>query len=257
VWVYDVTGRPPVRLTTGGGGTPVWTPDGRNILYRVSGPLSVAFSLPADGTPVPPERVSPEGSFVVSGLSRGGDMVIALHLDGPQRHIVQWPIGEPGRVEPVVRTPAYEGAFGIDRSPDGRWLAYASDRDGSQEIFVQPYPGPGAARRVSPAGGQQPVWARAGEELYYLEGSRLMAVGVDGSAGFSFTAPEALFDIGPTTRGEGERGYDVAPDGRFLVARLDPTLADAREALSALASSSGIVLVQNWTEELKRLVPVE
>jgi len=252
VWVHDVAGRPPVRVTTGGGRAPLWTPDGQRILYSSRGLTDRVFSLPADGDPGAPVRASPEGSFIARGWSGDGGTVIAMHLDGPQRDIVQWPLAEPDRMEPVVRTPAYEGAFGLALSPDGRWPAYASDRDGSQEIFVQPYPGPGAARRVSPAGGQQVVWARDGRELFYLEGSRLMAVGVDTSTELRFTAPTPLFDLGPGVGGEGTREYDAASDGRFLVIRFDD---GTRESATTVLPE--IVLVQHWVEELQRLVPVE
>ena len=71
--------------------------------------------------------------------------------------IVRWRIGTSVDLQPVVQTPAREGADGASISPDGRWLAYASNRTGRQEIWVQPYAGPGTPVRVSPNGGIEPV----------------------------------------------------------------------------------------------------
>ena len=245
VWVYDVAGRPPTRITTDGGSNALWTPEGRRILYTGSG--GGVVSLPSDGSGGEPVGASPRGDFRPRGWSRDGSGVVAVHYDGPQRHIVQWSLAAPFTLEPLVRTPAYEGAYGAAVSPDARWLAYASNRDGNQEIFVEPYPGPAAARRVSPGGGSEPVWARDGKELYYLEGPRLMAVTVDPGNSFSFSRPVPLFHHGLGRGAEGEFRYDVAADGRFLM--IQPT-----QVGSALAAPQ-IVLVQNWFEELKRAVP--
>jgi hypothetical protein len=138
------------------------------------------------------------------------------------------------------------------RSPDGRWLAYESNRSGQNDIWVRAYAG-GAPVRVSPAGGVQPVWSRDGRELFYLQGTTMMAVAVRpgtetfafGDARELFDASFARFEVG-TYEAPGS-SYDVAPDGRFLmiqpVAR--PQTAPTR-----------IIVVQNWFEELKRRVPV-
>ena len=67
---------------------------------------------------------------------------------------------------------------GASLSPDGRWLAHTSDQSGQTEVWVRPYPGPGVPVRVSTNGGIEPVWSRTGQELYYLEGQRVMAVAV-------------------------------------------------------------------------------
>jgi eukaryotic-like serine/threonine-protein kinase len=79
-------------------------------------------------------------------------------------------------------------------SPDGRWLAYASNTTGSLEVWVQAFRGPENPVRVSSRGGVEPAWARDGRELYYLEGNKLMAAGVDAGPEFNFTAPAPLFE---------------------------------------------------------------
>jgi Tol biopolymer transport system component len=83
------------------------------------------------------------------------------------------PDGTKGESRDVVATPASEGFSGASVSPDGRWLAYAADMTGQVEIWVRPYARTGPPVRVSPNGGLEPVWARHGRELFYLEGRKL------------------------------------------------------------------------------------
>jgi serine/threonine-protein kinase len=143
-------------------------------------------------------------------------------------------------------------------SPDGRWLAYVSDESGRPEVYVRGYP-QGERLAVSTGGGDGPAWRRDGKELYFqgaVDGvPKMMAVAVtpDG-ASLRLGKPVPLFNLrvtGPTgvvqqyaSGGNGGVGYDVLPDGRFVMVRgPDPT------------STREIVVVQNWFEELKRLVP--
>ena len=257
IWVYDVSGRPPIKLTSGGVHlSPLWSPDGLRIVYE-SGPgsdsLPGLWSVSADGSSAAPERMSGEGHFHPLDWSDDGSELIAAHFDvpGTGSDIVRWPIAEPDGFEPVVATPSNEGFWGAALSPDGRWLAYASDPTGQMEIWVRPYPGPGAPVRVSPNGGTEPAWARDGRELYYLEGNRLegislMAVGVDLTGGFDFQPPARLFER-RFPGGVQPPSYDVSPDGRFLM--ILPAGDDE-------ATPRRAVVVLNWVEELKERVPV-
>jgi hypothetical protein len=111
---------------------------------------------------------------------------------------------------------------------------------------------------VSQNGGQEPVWSRSGRELYYLEGNKVMMLGVAPGATFSFQPATTLFDApffhvpaGLTVSGwSAGRSYDVGPDGRFLMI----ALAGQTDLWSA---HTNIVVVQNWSEELRRLVPTQ
>jgi Tol biopolymer transport system component len=137
----------------------------------------------------------------------------------------------------------------VSLSPDERWLAYASNVTGQEEIWVQPYGGPGAPVRVSPNGGREPLWAKNGKELYYLEGRRLMAVAVDARERFDFKPARLLMESEySVTNGVTNQppSYDVGPDGRFLM--LKPSADDQR--------FQPIVVILNWFEELQQLVPV-
>jgi hypothetical protein len=122
-------------------------------------------------------------------------------------------------------------------------MAYTSDATGRIEIWVQPYPGPGVPVRVSPNGGLEPVWARNGRELFYLEGRKLMSVAVNAGSTFDFKPATPLFEAVYTLNGQ-PPSYDVAADGRFLM------IKQVGEP-----QASTMVVVLNWFDELKRLVP--
>jgi hypothetical protein len=96
---------------------------------------------------------------------------------------------------PVAQTSAEETNARF--SPDGKWVAYASDETGNTEIFVRPFPGPGPAVRVSTGGGQLPFWRHDGKELYYTAGSQLLAVsvGASGKGALDFGLPKLLFKV--------------------------------------------------------------
>jgi len=119
----------------------------------------------------------------------------------------------------MVETPASEGV-GASLSPDGRWVAYTSDSTGGSEVWVRPFPGPGAPIRVSPNGGIEPLWSRSGKELYYFQGASLMSVAIEPGGAFNFKPPTRLFESS-YQRGTQPPTYDVAADGRFVMVKSD------------------------------------
>ena len=138
-------------------------------------------------------------------------------------------------------------------SPNGQWLAYESNESGRNEIYVRPFPNVDADKQqVSTNGGTQPLWARNGQELFYESMGTLMRVPVKTGATFERGTPEKVFDAPYLVRPPGGplgRMYDVSADGqRFLMIK-ETSGADERPP------SARIILVQNWFEELKRLVP--
>jgi hypothetical protein len=250
IWVHDLGGRPPIRLTYGGrespAFSPLWTPDGRHLVYELGTASAVPalYSLPADGSERTAARVSPEGHYHPHGWFPGGRELLAVGVTTTATpDIVAITTSEPFATRPIVQTPGTEGMGGAAVSPDGRWLAYATDSTGTAEIWVRPFPGPGAAVRVSPEGGREPVWSRDGRELFYRTSSRLMAVSVQAGTEFQFSKPTMLFDgqLEFTPPGIQPPSYDVAPDGRFLL--LKPPAA---------VLSQPITVVVNWAEELGR-----
>src|SRR5262249_10888180 len=120
------------------------------------------------------------------------------------------------KVQPFVRTPYEESAPKF--SPDGKWLAYASDESERREVYVQPYPGPGGKWQISTDGGQEPVWNPKGGELFYRSGNKMMVVDIDTKSSFVAGKPRMLFEGVYLSTAASFAYYDVAPDGqRFLM----------------------------------------
>jgi eukaryotic-like serine/threonine-protein kinase len=230
LWRYDLDGRPPVKLTFDGALSPIWSRDGRRIAYEGGGTLR---AVAADGSGKP-EDVAPKGHFHPHSFTPDSREIVAVQLlDGPgTRQLVR--IGSP-HAAPVVIA---EGGFSAALSPDGRWLAYVAETTGAQEIWIRPYPGPGAPMRVSPNGGSEPVWAKNGRELFYLEDKFMMAVAVETANGFNFKPAVRLFETSSARTGQ-PPSYDVTADGRFIV--LEPQGSAAEP----------ITVIFNWTEMLR------
>ena len=155
------------------------------------------------------------------------------------------PGGKP-RERPFVASPAEERAPVF--SPDGKWIAYVSNESGTDETYVKPYPAPGERVTISNEGGIEPVWSRDGRELFYRVGNAMMAVSVVAGPTTSFSQPRVLFQgqyLGDYSGAAAYPYYDVARDGRFLMVQ------------RAASATTKVVCVQNWAEELKRLVPTK
>jgi Tol biopolymer transport system component len=225
VWAYDLTGRPPVRLThldtPGTNYSPIWTPDGQTIVYEPAGSRELR-AIAADGSVTAARSLSPPGHLHPLDWSADGTELLVAKLTGGEGStswdILRIPFGKSGDPIPVVATPAAEGGGGAALSPNKRFLAYTSDTTGTREIWVRPYPGPGPAERISPNGGTEPVWSRDGRELVYLENNRFMSVKTSTEGRFTFSAPTFLFET-QIARSVQPPSYDLAPDGRFLVTK--------------------------------------
>ncbi len=145
--------------------------------------------------------------------------------------------------QPFLQTPFDETAAVF--APNGRWLAYVSNESGRNEIFVQPFPGPGGKWQISTGGGTEPVWSRNGLELFYRNGNQMMAVEIATEPNFSPGTPKMLFEGDFRTGLVSRADYDVTPDGqRFLMVQLGDVLKESQ-----------INVVLNWFEELKQRVP--
>jgi serine/threonine-protein kinase len=256
IWTWDFARQTLARLTFGSdvGYGPAWTRDGRYIIFGASGPpgSSNLHRRAADGTggderltTGPQQRVnaiSPDGTqLVFEELTPAGDYDFKLlHLTGTPR------------VEPLLQTPFDERNAAV--SPDGRWMAYESNESGQSQIYVRPFPNVADARyQISTGGGRTPAWSPDGHDLFFVNRASMMTSKIQLAPKFNagnpvklFDAPSILFDsrfVGVGTN----RTYDVSPDGqRFLMIKLNSNDAPA---------AAGMVLVQNWFEELKAKVP--
>jgi eukaryotic-like serine/threonine-protein kinase len=233
LWTVDVERGIPNRFTEEATPdiTAVWAPDGRSILYSGTAPGPGGFHLyvkptAAEGARAPlVERSQP--NCIAMDWSRDGRHVMYRARDVANDRDARWEIWvvpmQGARAPVAVVREAFD-ARQAKFSPDGRWIAFESNRSGAFEIYVRPFPGPGPNVRVSNAGGAQPRWRSDGTELFYVSpDGRLMSVAVrsaSGGAGLALGTPQALFPIPVTSTVQGgvTQEYDVAPDGqRFLV----------------------------------------
>ncbi len=222
VFMTDLKSGTAVRLSNDPGDDfdAIWTPDGKRLVWTSLPPGRLPFLVmrATDGGGRT-EEIAAQSNAQFSGSVSAAN-VLAYTLAKPEGQSDIWTVPLDGARKPTefVNTPAIE--YGPEFSPDGKWIAYVSNESGVLDIYVVPYPGPGGKRRVTLNGGVSPVWSRDGRELFYQSEEGLMAVAVRASAaGLEFGAPRRLF--GPTyavdSREDGPRGYDVGPDGRFLM----------------------------------------
>jgi dipeptidyl aminopeptidase/acylaminoacyl peptidase len=152
-----------------------------------------------------------------------------------------------GRVTPFLNSQSNESF--PDFSPDGRWMAYTSDESKRDEVYVRAFPGPGMKEQVSSEGGKEPLWARNGKQLFYRRQDQVWVVDVRTDGGFALSKPRLLFEKPGYGSGNPIRAYDLSLDSeRFLLVKTEnwkPTPV------------TEMTLVQNWFEELRRLVPTE
>ena len=138
-------------------------------------------------------------------------------------------------------------------SPDGRYVAHTSSRTGQNEIFIQPFPGPGAQTPASVGGGREPAWARNGE-LFYRRPSdyAMMAVEVTTEPTLRVGQPRMLFPGSTDPGGSPRARYAVTSDGqRFLMSAQWLGTDDGGAAEGPQAN-----IVLNWTQELLERVPI-
>ena len=262
VWVSELARGTLTRLTTRPGVDtyPLWSPDGQRVVFMSTEDGRVTlYQQAADGSGTPerlltdetmtdlvPYDWSPDGeTLFLTGVSPDTDRDVGMVAsDGS------------GTWTPLVQTPARDLAPAI--SPDGRWLAYASNESGLYEVYVQRFPEMLGRQQVSVGTGHRPHWSDDGRELFYLRAPtgppravvRVTVEPTDSDPpALDFGTEEVLFDWRYHQRSSAMPFYDLSPDGRFLMI----TTGDAAGDGSGRAE---IHVVLDWFEELRRLVPV-
>jgi Tol biopolymer transport system component len=232
-----------MTLGNGDGGSPAWSPDGREVYFTwsINGPRDI-YVRAADGSgeekPVLKFDKNQYGALFLAASPDGKSLAFEIIDRVTGADIYTLALGGDGKPQPFLHSVANETAPSF--SPDGKWLAYESSRSGRNEAYISPFPAGGAQYQVSTSGGERPVWRHDGKEIYYREGLRIMAVEVNTKASpVAFSSPTALFEL--ASGNLNGRYYDVARDGRFLT------------NTSPLAKKEqNISLVVNWSGKLKK-----
>ena len=242
LWIQDVARATLTRLTseqTVGNAFPVWTPNGARVLFRT---LTGMYWIATDGSGQSEAIAGSLSGDLPCSVSRDGDTLAFMRQNAQtSRDIYVLSLSGQSPPRPVVSTSAFEG--GAQFSPDGHWMAYASNESGQMQVYVRPFPGPDRRWAVSTQGGTQPSWNRTGKEIFYRIGNKMMVVDVSGDKDLTLSPPRELFDQRYVFQNVSLANYDVSADGKRFVMVKDET------------GSGRLNVVLNWTEELKRLVP--
>jgi len=241
LWVQDPARDTTTRLTFDPAldTTPTWSPDGRKLVYSSNRSLNFKLYLKnADGSGSD-EEIAEVGGDAFNSLdwSRDGKYILT------RRRNELWYLTLADRtLKPLVQGWLVKAA---QFSPDGRWVAYASNESGSMEVYVTPFPSGNGKWQVSSGGGQEPKWRRDGKELFYLSpDSKMMAAPVSTGASFESGSPAALFQTHrrQAISSQDTFSYDVSADGqRFLIAtQLDES------------ATAPLSVFLNWTSAMEK-----
>ena len=268
VWDLQRGGFTRVTRDPGVDRTPVWANNEEIFFSSMAEGAPMIFRQRADGTGKPEKIAEAIGQPLFPVSMVGNRLIVSSTPSGPAAGDLmtvdrlpaagETPGSAPSlptaqsKLQPLVQGPA--GELNGSVSPDGRWLAYQSNESGTWEVYVQPF-GAGASgprATVSTMGGQQPRWSPGGQELFFVSPrNEMMVVTVRGKNTWTATPPERLFDGSKyffgTTGGNPYFNYDIARDGRFLV------LKPVGDASAGQPAPDHIMIVQHWTEELKRI----
>src|SRR5262245_40395369 len=248
LWLCDVSGRADRRFTIdpANDSSPVWEHSGRRIVWSSNRDgVPNLYQMAASGAGVETRLLESNHPILPTDWSHDGRFIIYYQID-PKTKWDVWFLpmtgSSQGKPFPVINSDARETAGTL--SPDGRWLAYASDvSSGRYEVWVQRFPEGDSKRQVSNGGGNSPRWRQDGKELFYYSGDgKLMAVQVRTGESFKMDAPVSLFDFRAGTILAHFTPYAVTRDGqRFLI-----------NAVVDTEPNAPLTVVVNWPAEIKK-----
>lgn len=239
-FVFDLATGTQTRVTRAGNVLgPAWRADGQRLVYASTreGQDAIWSSVVnSDGNAT---RIAAAPGAFAASPARAGDVVLFQRRTRGVWSIWQAP---PAAGQPAI--PIVQGefdAFMPSLSPDGRWLAYASSESGRYEIYLRPFPEPGAAMQVSRDGGTEPLWSPDGRRIFYRADRKMMAAAITSGVSPAVSERRALFtDVFDGDMPMPHRNYDVMPDGRkfVMIAAVDDMVPET-------------IVVLNWLTEFR------
>jgi len=241
LWTYDLLRRSAKRLTfdLASDRVPIWSPDATRLVFTSNRQLNIDLYMKnSDGTQEEKSIVSDDLNKYPNDWSRDGKYI--LYTRGTDLWFV---------TVPELKSSLYLKAVSVLRngqfSPDGKWVAYASNESGKWEIYVTPFPEPRGKWQVSTGGGEQPRWRGDGKELFYLSSDyKMMAAPVTTGAKFDSGTPVALFQTTPREPVSLNDlfVYDIRRDGQEFLINTQVKQAET-EPMS---------IILNWAAKLNR-----
>jgi Tol biopolymer transport system component len=247
IWLYDVARGLPRRFTfdTATELEAIWSPDGRTIVFDSNrkGHLDL-YRKPANGSGAEEPLYLDNLEKRSTSISPDGRFLLYHTIGDPKTGSDLWilpePLGPPGTAKPYLLLQSQSNEQNAQFSPDGHWIAYQSNETGRYEIYVAPFPDPGAKRQISTLGGSLPRWRADGKEIFYMApDQKLMAAEVM-IKGAEIQTGEVRPLFGPLLTDNGFQ-YDVSADGQRILA-----------VTPRQSASEPLTIVQNWTAGLKK-----
>jgi Tol biopolymer transport system component len=230
------------RLSFGGASytDPIWSPDGRYVV--IGSFFSGMFWARSDGASQP-QPLTTSAFQIPSSFTPDGKRLAYFEIAGPPQ-LWTLPLEESGgqlkagKPEQFLKTQFEDATPAF--SPDGKWIAYASNATGSSEVYVRPYPPQPGQWQISNSGGQNPKWTA--HDLLYQSGDQIMAVG--------WSVKNGSFDAGKPrvwlAKLGGATNWDLTPDGKRIAALIPVDTPEAPK------QEHEVVFLQNFGDELRR-----
>jgi serine/threonine-protein kinase len=245
LFIFDIERNIWTRQTFAGSVGAAWSPDSEWIYYAdsTSGTWDIERRSITGGAP---ETVIKDVGYapLLSAIVQDEQQLVFTAIADETRDdiMIAEREGDTWSVRPLLNQPYAE--TGGEISPDGRWLAYASDELGRYDVYVTDFPGCRMKRQISVDGGSEPVWSRDGERLYFKHGANIMRAAVNTDDGFTAARPERLFSTPYAGLiATGAASFDVLPEDQgFVMAR--PVAQDD--------STPRVSVILNWSASLDR-----
>jgi serine/threonine-protein kinase len=237
IWIWD-RDQLTHELLVPDGRSAVWTPDGERVAFSRTEDSSVLEWMPSDGSGSPEVLYDSEFAVGPASFTPGGKVLAFRSGIGDDRNIGFLDV-ETGEIRWFVEDDARETQPII--SPDGRWVAYTSNRSGRPEVYVRAFDGTGGRTQISAGGGHSPRWHPDGDGIYYvqLEDSGTTLASIEAGDVIRVLERSAGFDGITDLNLQGEVNWDISPDGSEYV-----FIGTAMETTGA----PEFVWVLNWPE---------